>query len=534
MSQIHEASFKIPSSWVWVTLGEIAKIKGGITKDQKRETVKGRMVPYLRVANVQRGFLDLSEVKLIEASEDVINELSLRAGDVLFTEGGDRDKLGRGWVWNDELPECIHQNHIFCARLLNAGISPKLISWFGNSFGQQYFMKEGKQTTNLASVNLTKLKLFPVPVPPKEEQNRLVEKIEELFTQLDAGIDALAKAQALLKRYRASVLKAACEGRLVPTEAELARQEGRDYEPADRLLSRILKERRAAWEAAELEKMARKGIKPKGDAWKKKYKEPAAPKTEGLPELPEGWVWATIGYAFDVFVGATPSRNKPEYWGGDIPWVSSGEVAFCRIKQTRELITQEGFKRTSTELHPPGTILLGMIGEGKTRGQVAILDAPACHNQNSAAIQVSKAGLSPEYLYYFLVGNYEETRRKGSGGNQPALNKSRVQSMVFPLPPLEEQHRIAAELDRHFSFLERLDSELSNAWAQTSGLRQAVLHRAFQGKLVPQDHNDEPASALLERIQVARAQGTSGQSASNLKKYFSAREKTIARKSKEG
>lgn len=141
-------------------------------------------------------------------------------------------------------------------------------------------------------------------------------------------------------------------------------------------------------------------------------------------ELPEGWIWTTLGEAFKVYVGATPSRKASEYWEGLIPWVSSGEVAFCEIHETRETITELGLQNTSTEVHPPGTVLLGMIGEGKTRGQAAILEIHASHNQNPAAIRVSETSVPPEYVYHFLKLEYERTRKIGSGNNQPALNKS--------------------------------------------------------------------------------------------------------------
>lgn len=121
----------LPKGWTWTTLEALAEIKGGITKDQKRKhSAPARSVPYLRVANVQRGYLNLSEVKEIVATEEEIQELRLKSGDILFNEGGDRDKLGRGWIWNEELPECIHQNHVFRARLLVTAFNPKLVSWY--------------------------------------------------------------------------------------------------------------------------------------------------------------------------------------------------------------------------------------------------------------------------------------------------------------------------------------------------------------------------------------------------------------------
>lgn len=168
----------LPKGWAWARLDAIASIKGGITVDKNRKDPSSRRVPYLRVANVQRGYLDLEEVKVIEAPEMDIEELRLRRGDILFNEGGDRDKLGRGWIWEDQLPECIHQNHVFRARLYSEALSAQFISWWGNTFGQSYFMREGKQTTNLASVNMKKLAALPVPIPPPIEQRRIVVEVE--------------------------------------------------------------------------------------------------------------------------------------------------------------------------------------------------------------------------------------------------------------------------------------------------------------------------------------------------------------------
>ena len=354
--------------------------------------------------------------------------------------------------------------------------------------------------TTFKEVSAKRAATIPFPLPPLAEQHRIVTEIEKQFTRLDASVAALRRVKANLKRYRASVLKAACEGELVPTEAELALAEGRDYEPADRLLERLLAERRAHWESQE----KRRG----------KYKETVAPDTTDLPELPEGWVWSRIGESFEVYVGSTPRRARSDFWNGDIPWVSSSEVSFSRIKATREYITEDGLKNSSVTLHPIGTVLLGMIGEGKTRGQVSILDIPACNSQNSAAIRVSEAGLPPEYVFYYLWGQYDATRRIGSGNNQPALNKSRVQELLMPLPPLAEQFRIVADLEQRLSVIQQAESTVEANLLRAERLRQSILKQAFSGKLVPQDTNDEPASILLERI---RAEREAAQASAKLK-----------------
>ena len=197
---------ELPEGWVWVRLDSIAALKGGITVDSKRQDPTARSVPYLRVANVQRGYLDLSEVKTINAPASDIEALRLQHGDILFNEGGDRDKLGRGWIWEGQLADCIHQNHVFRARLISSDILPKLVSWWGNSFGKEYFQREGKQTTNLASINLTKLSAFPVPLPPVAEQHRIVAEVDRrlsLLRETEAQVDAnLLRAE----RLRQSIL----------------------------------------------------------------------------------------------------------------------------------------------------------------------------------------------------------------------------------------------------------------------------------------------------------------------------------------
>ena len=149
-------------------------MKGGVTKDSKREADPGYVeYPYLRVANVQRGFLDLSVVTTIRAHHDKAEKLVLQHGDILFNEGGDRDKLGRGWVWEGQIENCIHQNHVFRARLTNGGFDPYFISMHANTWGQRWFERHGKQTTNLASINLATLSRSQSRPPRSKISKRL-------------------------------------------------------------------------------------------------------------------------------------------------------------------------------------------------------------------------------------------------------------------------------------------------------------------------------------------------------------------------
>ncbi|WP_419851245.1 restriction endonuclease subunit S [Candidatus Poriferisocius sp.] len=211
-----------------------------------------------------------------------------------------------------------------------------------------------------------------------------------------------------------------------------------------------------------------------------------------------GWASEELGRVAEVFVGSTPSRSRSELWKGPVPWVSSGEVQFCRIRETRESISVGAVK--ADRIHPPGTVLLGMIGEGRTRGQAAILDIAAAHNQNSAAIRVDRSKLIPEWLFHVFRAQYDANRSVGSGNNQLALNKARVQELAIPLPPLKEQTRLVRELGRAGGAVDHARAEVQRAQERCVALRKAVLAEAFSGRLVPQDIESEPALALLERI----------------------------------
>ena len=220
------------SEWAWTTLGEIAELKGGITKDSKREGDPNFVeFPYLRVANVQRGFLDLSEVTTIRADPHKATKLVLQPGDILFNEGGDRDKLGRGWVWEGQIENCIHQNHVFRARLTNGDFDPYFISMHANTWGRRCFEAHGKQTTIRASLNLTTLKSFPVPAPSRDDQRAVVAELRMLRNSEDRLRADLDRAELQSSALRSSILSMAFSGQLMP-------QDPADV-PASILLERI-------------------------------------------------------------------------------------------------------------------------------------------------------------------------------------------------------------------------------------------------------------------------------------------------------
>ena len=398
----------------------------------------------------------------------------------------------------------VSSNHMTRIRLKKQAGLPSFYAWQLHHLQQSgYFLARCKNHVNQASISTTYLSdVVQVRVAPANEQRRVVSAIEHQFSRLDSGVVALERVQTNLKRYRTAVLKAAVEGRLT----EAWREENPNVEPASELLERILKERRERWERDQLAAFEKKDKKPPKN-WRSKYKAPAVLVVEEIfAALPEWWIWSSIGQCFEVRVGATPSRSRPDFWGGEIPWVSSGEVQFCRIADTKEHITEAGLANSSTRINPEGSVLLGMIGEGRTRGQVAIQDVQAANNQNCAAILVTETRIVPEYVYYWLWSRYEVTRSAGSGNNQPALNKTKVRTLPLALPPLAEQKVIVAEIERRLSILREVEAEVEANLKRAARLRQSILRLAFEGKLVPQDPNDEPASELLARIRAGREQ----------------------------
>lgn len=291
-----------------------------------------------------------------------------------------------------------------------------------------------------------------VLIPPLDEQFRIVARIEELFSELDKAVDTLKTTKEQLAVYRQAVLKSAFEGKYT-----IDWRKSNDCSVDNDYLK----------------------IKKNNQI----FKDTSGDENELILKIPNTWMKVRFGEIFDVEVGATPSRQHKEYWNGKIAWVSSGEVRFESINRTHEMITQHGLNNSSTNLQPIGTVLLAMIGEGKTRGQAAILNIPAAHNQNTAAILVSRTPCQPKYVYYFLQLNYENTRRVGSGNNQKALNKERVRAIRFPFAPVEEQVAIVKEIDERLSVCDSIEKTVDAALAQADAMRQSILKQAFERTL---------------------------------------------------
>ncbi len=312
------------------------------------------------------------------------------------------------------------------------------------------------RSTATPSLRREDLEAQPIVLPPVPDQRRVVAMLEEHLSDLDAAAAGLARVERRSATLIDSVLRKGFSGVLF--EDDLSEGSGAD-------LVRRITGRESP--------------------------------TDGHPGYPT-WVTAKLGDLFEVGVGATPSRGNAELWSGDLPWVSSGEVAFNRIKTTKETIHRAAAGSPTTRIHPAGTVLLAMIGEGKTRGQAAILDIEAAHNQNCASIRVGRTPIPPEYVYYFLKRRYVETRSAASGGNQPALNKARVQAIEIPVAPLATQRRLVTAFDRVTSASGRLIAATDRSRRRGEIARRALLAAAFSGRLTGHGSDTDVISELAE------------------------------------
>jgi len=337
-------------------------------------------------------------------------------------------------------------------------------------------------------------------LPPINEQNRIVEKLEELFSDLDAGVAELKAAQKKLAQYRQSLLKSAVEGSLT---AEW-RSKNKPKETGAQLLERILKERHARWEEKQLARFKEQGkTPPKG--WQDKYPQPVQPDTTNLPELPEGWVWASVDQVGEVFLGKMLDKAKHQT-GAKLPYLRNISVRWDNI-ETHDL-PEMYFEEDELERYglAAGDVL---VCEGGEPGRAAVCGK--VHEELKYQKALHRVRLfklyEPELLMFYL----EQAAKSGmleryfTGSTIKHITKESFIALPIPLPPIDEQTEIVGQLKSAIQGAQEQDAAITHSLTQTAAQRKNILKSAFSGQLVPQDPNDEPASVLLGRIRAERA-----------------------------
>ena len=502
----------LPDGWWWTTLEEVSELNPRIDRQSIDEDLEVTFLPMKNVEELS-GKIDLSETKRFSELKKK-SYTPFRDGDILFakvTPCMENGKIAIAYDLKNGIGFGSTEFHV--VRLSTEQSRP----FFFFCFLQQKFRQEAKRAmtsgVGLLRVPTNYMRKVLLPLPPLPEQHRIVAKIQELFTKLNAGINELRKAQSQLKQYRQSVLKAAFEGKL--TEAWRVEHQDK-IEPASVLLERILKERREKWEAEQLEQMKAKGKIPKDDKWKAKYKEPVAPDTNDLPELPNGWKWVKLGQAtYLITKGSSPRWQGFNYVDKGILFLRSQNVGWGGLNLSNIAYLPEAFnEKEKKSVLQRGDVLLNLVGASIGRAAITSDELEGANmNQAVALIRLVRNGLDNKFLMTYLISPDAQSiiHEKKVDVARANLSLADVSEFAAPLPPFSEQQAIVSEVESRLSVAAEVEKTITVELKRAEQLRQSILKKAFSGELVPQDPNDEPASVLLERIKAEKLQHTQRQ-----------------------
>ena len=486
-------SFKsnLPKNWELTTLGDAYQIVGGGTPSTENSAYWGGEIPWITSADIE-GVRQINIRKRITEkgiSESTTNKVPPRTLLVVTRVGLGKIAIAETTIcFSQDLQGLIQNPELVCPEYTLHLLSYEL----------QILKFEGRGTT-ISGITKKQLKDLGFPLPPISEQRRIVAKIEELFSELDAGIESLKTAQAQLKVYRQSLLKHAFEGKLT---AQWRDQNKDKLESAEALLARIQTERanRYQQQLKEWKAEGNPGSKPKAP------KPPlTAEELAELPELPEGWGWVKMGeLTWSVKDGP---HFSPKYVEKGIPFISGGNVRpdgvdFDNTKFISNELHEELSKRCKPEL---GDVL---YTKGGTTGIARVNTYNVDFNVwvHVAVLKLTGA-IRPFYLQHALNSSfcYSQSQKYTHGVGNQDLGLTRMVNIVLAICSTEEQEEVIKIVDDKMSVIDQLELTIATSLQQAAALRQSLLKKAFSGQLVPQDPNDESAAVLLTRIKAEKA-----------------------------
>jgi len=496
---------ELPKGWIWSRIEQLSSIvtKGSSPRWQGFQYVDSG-VPFVRSQNVGWGYMNLSKLKYVPNQFNEKESRSiLHTGDVLINIVG--ASIGRAAVTPAHLNEGNTNQAVSIIRLIEGSIIPDLLVRFLISSNTQNMIHSKKVEVARPNLSLQDVNNIVVPLPPKKDQLRIVAKLEELFSKLDAGLDSLHKAKALLKQYRQSVLKSVMEGKLT---AEWRKMNKDKIEPATELLKRILAERRKKWEADQLANMKAKGKTPKNDNWKKKYKEPEPPDTSNLPELPEGWIWCNLSLVCEKIQDGShysPKKQYSEPTPNRYMYLTSKNVRNWGIDLSTVTYVDNDFHNTIYPRCNPirGDVFLTKDGVNTGAAAVFELDEEVSLLSSIALFKPESRVLNSYFLKYFFNSpiGFSIITGQMTGTAIKRIILAKVRNSVVALPSLSEQQRIVTEIERYLSICDRIEVDIEENKKMSDRLKSVILRDAFQGKLVAQEFSDEPVEISLERIE---------------------------------
>ena len=437
-----EIPFEIPKGWEWTRIRNISQSYIGLTYSPTDVSSRGTIV--LRSSNIQNGKIVLNDV--VRVSKEISEKLQVEKNDIIIcARNGSAKLVGKSAVVTDVTePMTFGAFMAICKTALYQYVSIFLQS---DLFFSQLRGVSGTTTINQLTQN--NFNDFWIPIPPANEQKRIVEKLQNV----SPFIERYSKSQETLnlmniqikEQLKKSILQEAIQGKLVPQIAE----EG----TAQELLEQIRQEKQKLVKEGKLKKsVLTDSVIYKGDD--NKYYEQIGKKcldiTEQIPfEIPANWAWARMGQIGDWGAGSTPQRGNVNYYNGKILWLKTGELNNGIVYDTEEKVTQKAFQDYSLRMNKIGDVLIAMYGA--TIGKLAIVGKELTTNQ--ACCGCTPYLIYNWYLFYFLMASRDSFIKKGEGGAQPNISRVKLVEYLIPLPPLKEQYRIVAQIEKLFEQL---------------------------------------------------------------------------------
>lgn len=474
------------SSWVRTNLSDIANVLNGFAFPSSHFNHDGRGQPLIRIRDVVEGITntfyngEYDKTYLVNKNEILVGmDGDFNLGLWKSSQGLLNQRVCKISIKN----ECYYDKR-FLIYLLQPYL--KAINDATSSITVKH----------LSSKTLSELLL---PLPPFNEQKRISDKIDELFSELDNGITELETAQKKLELYRQSLLKSAVEGEL---SKEWRESQNEVDETGEQLLERILKERRERWEQEKLKEFEEKGKNPPKN-WQEKYPEPVQPDIENLPQLPKGWVWATLSQVGWLDRGKSQHRprNAPHLYGGDYPFIQTSDIRYADtfIERYEKTYSEAGLAQS--RLWAIGTMCITIAAN---IGHTAIMSFEGCFPDSLVGFLSTSKDVSIRYIEFFMRTAQQKLEDEAPATAQKNINLEILSKVVLPLPPLNEQVHIVKTLDTQLEKLKLQHEAVENSISTISKQKLNILKEAFRGQLVQQNPNDEPAQVLLERIQQQR------------------------------
>lgn len=419
----------LPPNWSWVKLGDVFYTTSGGTPSRGNSEYYNGTIPWVKSGELDKGLILDTEEKI---SEEALKNSSAKLfpkGTLLIALYG--ATIGKLAFLGIEAAT----NQAVCGIYKNENINSNFLFNF-LSFKKQYLVK---QSIGGAQPNISQgiLKNLEIPLPPLPEQKKIVEKIEELFSGLDSGVASLKKAKEQIRLYRQSVLASAFSGKLL--------------------------------NAAYLN-----GVQGVAKA--------AEPKVEYSYPLPDGWKWVKLSDVCEKIVGGgTPSTKVEKYWNGNISWITSADIYGLKDIRPRKKITKEAIENSATNLVTKDTII---VVTRVSLGRLAITNQDICFSQDCQGLILKKGAVSHNYVLWFLSSATQIFKYKNRGTTIKGVTKKQLADLDFVLPPLKQQIQIVEEIEKRFSEADNLEKAIDESLAKSETLRQSILKKAFEGKLV--------------------------------------------------